>query len=340
MTQPITIFRAGTHTDMSGVRLAFTGQDLQAMAAAYDPGRHEAPLVLGHPQHDAQAHGWVKKLSVTPDGDLIATPEQVSEDLVGMVQEGRYKKISASFYTPTSPNNPKPGAYYLRHVGFLGAQPPAVKGLPDPAFKEGDDAGGVVQIEFAETPSTEDDEMPSEEEKAAAKKAAELKEREEKLAADQASFAEQQKSLDAKAQNLALAEKRARDREDLAFMEGVVEAGKVLPAEQAPLTALLSGLHGSQELSFSEGEGTVKKSPAEILKGFLSGLSSRVEYGELAAAEEGVAGSAATVQVPPGYTVDPASARLHLKTLAYAKAHNIEYGEALDAVTMAMESAQ
>ena len=40
---------------------------------------------------------------------------------------------------PNSTNNPVPGVYYLRHVGFLGAQPPAVKGLKDVAFAEEDD---------------------------------------------------------------------------------------------------------------------------------------------------------------------------------------------------------
>ena len=60
-----------------------------------------------------------------------------------MVAAGRFKKRSASFYTPDSPNNPKPGVYYLRHVGFLGAQPPAVKGLKEVAFAEDD---GVVEF--------------------------------------------------------------------------------------------------------------------------------------------------------------------------------------------------
>ncbi|MFS2072756.1 hypothetical protein ACEN9D_28795 [Pseudomonas sp. CT11-2] len=39
-----------------------------------------------------------------------------------------------------------PGVYYLRHVGFLGAQPPAVKGLRPIELAEGEP--GV--IEFSE----------------------------------------------------------------------------------------------------------------------------------------------------------------------------------------------
>ncbi|WP_275100142.1 peptidase [Sedimenticola hydrogenitrophicus] len=66
-----------------------------------------------------------------------------------MVDKGRFKKVSASFYPPTHPANPVPGVYYLRHVGFLGAQPPAVKGLK--AVEFADEADGIVTIEFGET---------------------------------------------------------------------------------------------------------------------------------------------------------------------------------------------
>ena len=78
-----------------------------------------------------------------------------------MVQAGRFKKRSASFYPPQAPNNPTPGKWYLRHVAFLGAQPPAVAGLKDIQFSE-DDAGGAVC--FSETvtadPSTQSTQEP------------------------------------------------------------------------------------------------------------------------------------------------------------------------------------
>ncbi|OIO04834.1 MAG: hypothetical protein AUJ49_02085, partial [Desulfovibrionaceae bacterium CG1_02_65_16] len=61
----------------------------------------------------------------------------------------RFKKISASFYLPDSPANPAPGVFYLRHVGFLGAAAPAVKGLKPVAFAAGEE--GVVEFSaFAE----------------------------------------------------------------------------------------------------------------------------------------------------------------------------------------------
>jgi len=146
LSKPLHIFKPGTHTAMSGATLAFTEADLQASANAYDPAKHEAPLVVGHPKADAPAYGWVSRLAFTESG-LQAEPHQVDATFAELVSAGRYKKISASFYPPESPANPVPGVYYLRHVGFLGAQPPAIKGLKQAEFADGDDC---ITIEFSE----------------------------------------------------------------------------------------------------------------------------------------------------------------------------------------------
>ncbi len=138
---PLHIFKSGRHTAIGGQTLAFSESDLQATCAAYNPALHEAPLVIGHPRHDLPAYGWVTSLAFS-DGGIDATPAQVNTDFADMVAAGAFKKISAAFYEPESPNNPVPGVYYLRHVGFLGAQPPAVKGLRQVAFAESEP--GVV----------------------------------------------------------------------------------------------------------------------------------------------------------------------------------------------------
>lgn len=138
------IFRAGTRTDNNGQTVTISEADVAAAAAAYDPGLHEAPIVVGHPKTDAPAYGWVGGLSAS-GGTLTADFAQVDDSFAGLVRDGRYKKVSASFYPPDSPNNPKPGVWYLRHVGFLGAQPPAVKGLQPVSFAEDD-----VYVEFSE----------------------------------------------------------------------------------------------------------------------------------------------------------------------------------------------
>ncbi|XVN20902.1 hypothetical protein QZH46_11175 [Pseudomonas corrugata] len=74
----------------------------------------------------------------------MAEPQQIDASFAEQIAKGSYKKISASFYHPTAANNPVPGVYYLRHVGFLGAQPPAVKGLRPIELAEGEP--GVIEF--------------------------------------------------------------------------------------------------------------------------------------------------------------------------------------------------
>ncbi|WP_345193193.1 hypothetical protein, partial [Kistimonas scapharcae] len=133
--KPIHIFRSGTHTDSTGITTRFSEEAIKASVAAYNPTLHEAPIVVGHPKDNGPAYGWVSQLRFDEHG-LEAEPHQIDADFEELVKAGRYKKISASFYTPDSPNNPVPGVYYLRHVGFLGAQPPALKGLKPVSFNE------------------------------------------------------------------------------------------------------------------------------------------------------------------------------------------------------------
>lgn len=141
--QPIHIFKAGKHTSAGGTTLEFSEDVLRAAAAAYDPAVHEAPIVVGHPKDNGPAYGWISALSYAEDG-LHAAPAQLEESFAENVRAGRFKKVSASFYTPEAPNNPVPGVYYLRHVGFLGAQPPAIKGLKAVNFAEAEE--GVVEF--------------------------------------------------------------------------------------------------------------------------------------------------------------------------------------------------
>lgn len=137
------IFKPGTHTASNGRTIEFGEDMLRAAVAAYDPALHEAPIVVGHPKDNGPAYGWVKALDFDETGAIVADTQQVDADFAEMVQAGRFKKRSASWYLPDAPNNPKPGTLYLRHVGFLGAQPPAVKGLKEVSFSEEE---GVVEF--------------------------------------------------------------------------------------------------------------------------------------------------------------------------------------------------
>ncbi len=144
----IPAFRAGTHTDMNGKTITFNREDLIATAAAYNPANHEAPIVIGHPETDDPAYGWIDRFEVIDD-ELVAIPVQVEPVFGEMVDNGRFKKVSMSFYEPNNPNNPKQGVWYPKHLGFLGATPPAIKGLKPIQFSE--NGGSTFTVNFAET---------------------------------------------------------------------------------------------------------------------------------------------------------------------------------------------
>lgn len=122
----IEIFRGGPQVDAAGVD--HDGDQLIDRAVAtFDPTRHEPPLVVGHPRHDAPAFGWVEKLRKgVKDGIsvLYARFKDVAPELEHVVRNGFYRKRSAKFYPDGR----------LRHVGFLGAAVPAVQGMEDIRF--------------------------------------------------------------------------------------------------------------------------------------------------------------------------------------------------------------
>ncbi|MBF0192274.1 MAG: peptidase [Magnetococcales bacterium] len=316
--KPIRIFRAGTHTDMSGATRTFSESDLKAMADSYEPSAHEAPLVLGHPDTNAPAYGWVERLSVT-GGDLYAHLKQVDPGFAEMVNQGRFKHVSASLYLPESSSNPKRGALYLRHVGFLGAMAPAVKGLGEVKFREGEsDVIAVAFVEFHEAGNQEKKTMATEEEMA------KLAKREAELAAKEAQFAERERKL-----QHAEEERRAKEHND--FVETLVREGRVVPMQTPRLVALLTALDGRESLSFSEGSGPVQAPPGQILKDFLCKLPVQVDFAERARDDDSQTASPVPFQHPPGFRVDPARLTQHQQAMNYAAVHNTDY---LTAVTM------
>lgn len=139
----INIFRSGKHTTAAGNVIEFTPAEMAKSAKAYDPKLHRAPLVLGHPKHNAPALGWVEAVAFT-EPKYNAEADKVDPALKALVKSGKYGPVSASFYSPDSPTNPVPGTWYLRHVGFLGAFPPSVKGLDPVEFAEGE--AGIVEF--------------------------------------------------------------------------------------------------------------------------------------------------------------------------------------------------
>lgn len=306
------IFKSGRHYTSTGTPLTFTEADVEASAKAYDPAVHEAPLVVGHPRMDDPAYGWVKGLKAA-NGTLKAEPRHVDPAFQELVKSGRFNKISAAFYAPDAPTNPKPGVYYLRHVGFLGAAAPAVKGLKPVTFAA-DEAGIVtfseealiqaglwrrirewiiaqVGLEKADTvvPTWELDllESAAKRENPPAEAFAEPPPVPAPAPAPDAALAARAAELEAREAKVNAAEKalneKSAHRETAAFLEKLVTEGKVLPRDQAGLLALLTTQPPEAKVEFGEGEDRVSQSSVEWLKAFLAAQPKQVEFGEVSA---------------------------------------------------------
>ncbi|MRR56956.1 MAG: hypothetical protein EG824_01905 [Deltaproteobacteria bacterium] len=133
----IEVFRAGKQTDSAGGTREWTESDLDKIVANYNgQADHEAPVVVGHPEHNSPAFGWVESLK--REGKILyAMFKDVLPEFTDAVGKKLYKKRSISLYPDLT----------LRHIGFLGGMPPAVKGLADIAFR---DKGEAITVEFSD----------------------------------------------------------------------------------------------------------------------------------------------------------------------------------------------
>jgi hypothetical protein len=136
----IEIFRAGDYTAQGKAKI--TRADLERVIRNYDPSFHEAPVTVGHPKNDLPAFAWIDRLALNGD-TLLAKEKQVDPQFNEARKAGRYKKRSAAFYQDADGN-----VTGLRHVGWLGAQPPEVKGLQNVNFE--DKGREFITVDFGE----------------------------------------------------------------------------------------------------------------------------------------------------------------------------------------------
>ena len=367
----IHVFRAGTHVTAAGERIEFTQADLAASAAAYDPALHEAPLVIGHPKNDGPAYGWTKGLRAEGN-DLYVVPDQLNPEFAQMVSDGAFKKRSLKWYRPTDPLNPKPGVWYPQHLGFLGATPPAIKGLKPVELAQG---GNLVEVEFSQWEDrtiarlfrrlrewfiaqhgqeAADRALDGYDVDALAEEAA--RDHKESQVFPAPAFAEastieeefavtpeEKAALEAENARLKqqIADAEARDKaarlagiktDAVQFCEGLIGEGKVLPAEKDTVVGLLVLAAHAQPVEFGEGDGAATDAPLVRLEGLLKALPKRVEFSEVAKPETGRA--VVEFSAPQGHGVDAERLDLHQRAVAHQTAHpGIDYMAAVKAVS-------
>ena len=133
----IEFFQAGTHAGMSGKPRTYTkGWIDRVMIGKFNPNRRDQPAVIGHPDTNSPAWGWVSDLK-RKGRRVFARFDRTDPWFFRAVKGGRFPKRSAKVH-------PTKG---LIHVGFLGAVPPAIKGMQE---IHGSRDGETVTFSFSE----------------------------------------------------------------------------------------------------------------------------------------------------------------------------------------------
>lgn len=320
---PVEMFRTGTFSPMQGGAMTFSAADLAAVADSYDAENSPAPVVVGHPETDAPAFGWVDRMDFDrASGKLSGILRNVAPAFAAAVREGRYKKVSAAFFLPDSAANPVPGALYLRHLGFLGGAAPAVTGLKPVSF-----SATVDTVEFASDFDARD---------LAAKEAADT------IAALRAQIATLQQQLDmlkpaeepADSPEFAAMrnEVAAVRREKLDYeLEKLIDQGRLLPAFKTEVLTFAAGLDMADTVSFSDG---VEVTQRDWFLSYLAKQPKVVSFGAMDLGPDPFSPvpRAQTSVIPDGYNMDRSNEATFFAAQEMAREKGITFVEAVDLI--------
>ena len=286
------VFRAGRHTALSGQTRTVTRSDLDRIVERYDGAGQPSPCVITHNElYSPFAYAQIADLRVGAGDVLEARCRQdtIEPQFAALVADGRLYNRSVQLLPDED------AGWRLGHVAFLGAEPPAVKGLEPIRFA----ATGVVfasekpweQVEAVSRwadlvgvvrrlaqrllePDDAEAVMPDwmvqdaqrEVGRAQERAAREVDEEGDMSRATTYSQAELDTAAEkaaAKAKQEFAAREAALEKERRALARGrlksrveeLIEAGRVTPAQAEGLVEFALVLEGAAALEFSRGEG-------------------------------------------------------------------------------------
>lgn len=359
--KPIEIFRPGTFTAMNGKNFTFTAQAVRELADTYNPSFADAPLVVGHPKLTSPRFGRAARLFVNDAGVLCAEADEVVPEFAEAVNARLYPKVSASIYLPDAPGNPTPGKHYLRHIGFLGGTPPAVKGLKSVEFaadatgivdfsyedrtyvgifrrlrdwfvsKEGIDVAQTLIPDYQLDNLAEDavrdelsggsDGLPAFSSPNPLKTETTVDPNKAALDAQAASLAQKEQALANREAELAKREAASKKAVHADFAEALVTVGQLLPAQKDDVVEILAQLDAVNQVA-DFAEGHANHGKTGADL-FKAFLSAQPKQVEYrrVAPHSGDSAGAADFAAPPGYEVDPEGLEIYRKAVEYQKQH-------------------
>ncbi|SDB03922.1 Mu-like prophage I protein [Desulfonatronum thiosulfatophilum] len=281
----INIARVGKFRAMNGEDVDLTPERLDKIASSYDPAKRQAPLVFGHPETNGPAFGWADQ--VRRVGDVLqAKLGNVSDQVRRVVEQGLYRYVSMSLF-------PDGG---LRHIGLLGATPPAIDGLGEVSFA--DEAG--MTINFSKPTEEDDVELKEALAKIAALEAeiqrlkgnsefaAQLEEAKTALKAAQTALADERSAKEALGAEFALFQGKVEGANRESRFGKLVAEGKALPGDKKNVLAFAASLAKDTEttLDFAAGDKTEKVGAEEAFWRDLEARPGRDLSGDFASPEQ------------------------------------------------------
>ncbi len=333
------IFRTGKWTSDKGITKEYTEADLDKIVSNYN-SEDPAPIVIGHPETNAPAFGWIDSIKRVADR-LIAVPKQLNEKFLDLVKNGSFKKRSISI-TPE---------FKLNHVGFLGAAAPAVEGLKEIQFSQEQELDNYsLDVEDKETDVIEDPQPPAEnsETKPDSKKPQEITG--EEFRNFEKSLNELNSIVSSLKQNYSQLSdedlKKIHNRIDqLQFSMQVndfelrlnekLAYGSLTPGMKTKIMDLVSFM---QKQNFSQSDFSFDKYITDVknlLVDFIDSIPKIIYYENFADKSESVSINEDEFEnLSSGFALDEDSLEIHKKALQYMKVHEgVEYVEAINIIS-------
>lgn len=322
----VALFSAGCHTDNRGVKRCYTRADLDAMASGVsDP----IPHVITHKEMYSP-FSFARSSRVWREGDVLyADAEAPESNFAKMVKDGRlYSRSIRVAHTDKGPR--------IQHIAWLGAEPPAVEGLPPVEYAA---AGGQLadysEPESSEASGTGDSASGGDDGAAGSDDSGQAPtpspspagggEQEGGASGEDALRGEleaMKRRTQALEERLARQDADATRQEFARWVDGQLQARRITPAEAEGMVQELAALAGASD--YAAGDGRLL-SPLETYKARVEGrapMAGGISQGTDPGRESA---GASAYAAPAGYSYDAGDADMVRRVRDYAKQHDLEF---------------
>ena len=231
------VFKTGKHKDSNGNIKVWTTEDLDRICYQFQNIHKNVPICVGHPKTNSPAYGWINEVKRIGD-NLYCSFKDVQDEFKTAFKKGLFKNRSISFDKDLN----------IRHLAFLGAQAPAIKGLEEFCFTDFK-SDEIKTYEFKDFQDNKEVNV-------------------ENQNIDELLKAKDDEILALKKQ-IEDAQRSQKTKEFQDFADNAIKNGKILPKHKECIVNILSVCDGADNFNFSDKENV---SAVDTVKEFINSL--------------------------------------------------------------------